>query len=249
MIEYKSPREIAKIRAAGEILVKTMRMLSEKIIPGVTTAELDCLAEEFIRSHGATPSFKGYNGFPASICTSIDNEVVHGVPGKRRLVEGQVIGIDIGVFKNGFHSDSAWTFPVGQVSPETARHLRVGQECLMLAIEKARCGNRIGDISFAIQSHAEKNGFSVVRDLVGHGIGRNMHEEPQVPNYGSAGEGEELKPGLVIAIEPMINAGGYRVKMSNDGWTFVTEDGKRSVHFEHTVAIRENGPEILTDIP
>ncbi len=248
MIEYKSPREIAKIRAAGEILVKTLELISENIKPGVTTAELDSIADEFIRKIGGKPSFKGYNGFPASICTSIDEEVVHGIPSKRRLVEGQVISIDIGVFKDGYHSDSAWTFPVGKISPEAERHLQVGRECLMLAIEQAKAGNRIGDISYAVQSHAEKNGFSVVRDLVGHGIGRNMHEEPQVPNYGVAGEGIELKTGLVIAIEPMINEGGYQVKMLKDGWTIVTLDGKRSVHFEHTVAIGENGPEILTGL-
>ncbi len=248
MIEYKSPREIAKIRAAGEILVKTLELIRENIRPGVTTAELDAIADEFIRKNGARPSFKGYNGFPASICTSIDEEVVHGIPGNRRLVEGQVIGIDIGVFKDGYHSDSAWTFPVGKVSPETEKHLRVGRECLMLAIEQARAGNRVGDISHAVQYHAEKNGFSVVRDLVGHGIGRNMHEEPQVPNYGIPGEGIELKAGLVIAIEPMINEGGYQVKMLKDGWTIVTADGKRSVHFEHTVAIGADGPLILTKL-
>jgi methionyl aminopeptidase len=246
MIIYKSPREIEKIRAAGKILAETLDLLSENIRPGVTTAELDRLADEFIRSQGAKPSFKGYNGFPANICTSVDEEVVHGIPRARKLLEGQVVGIDIGVYLDGYHSDAARTFPVGQIDAETKKHLKIGEECLDKAIEAARDGNFLGDISFAIQSHAEGAGYSVVRDLVGHGIGRSMHEEPQVPNYGKAHQGMLLKPGLVIAIEPMINAGGFQVRILNDKWTIVTVDGKRSVHFEHTVAIAQDGPLVLT---
>jgi methionyl aminopeptidase len=246
MIVYKSPREIEKMRAAGQILAQTLDLLSENIRPGTTTGELDRLALEFIRSHGAKASFKGYNGYPANICTSVDDEVVHGIPRARKLLEGQVVGIDIGVFLDGYHSDAARTFAIGQVDDETKQHLKIGQECLDKAIEAARVGNHIGDISYAIQSHAEAAGYSVVRDLVGHGIGRNMHEEPQVPNYGEPNTGYLLKPGLVIAIEPMINAGGFQVRILNDNWTIVTVDGKRSVHFEHTVAIAQEGPLILT---
>lgn len=246
MIIYKSPREIEKIRLAGVIFKKTLELLSENIRPGITTAELDRLAGDFIKAQGGKPSFKGYNGFPANICTSVDDEVVHGIPGNRKVEEGQVIGIDIGVYKDGYHSDAAWTFAVGTIDDESQRHLEVGQQCLRYAIEAARVGNFIGDISYAIQSHAERNGYSVVRDLVGHGIGQRMHEEPQIPNYGEPHSGIPLKPGLVIAIEPMINAGVYQVKMLDDNWTIVTADGKWSVHFEHTIAVTEDGPMILT---
>ena len=246
MIVYKSLKEIEKIRAAGAIAAKTLKLLFENIRPGITTAELDRLADEFIRSQDAIPSFKDYNGYPASICISIDHEVVHGIPGKRTLKDNQVVGIDVGVYKNGYHGDSAWTIPVGKIDNGIRKHLKVGQECLWRGIEKARVGNRIGDIGQAIQLHAEKNGFSVVRDLVGHGVGKELHEEPQVPHYGKADTGLLLKPGLVIAIEPMINEGVYQVKMLDDNWTIVTADGKRSVHFEHTVAVLEDGSEILT---
>jgi methionyl aminopeptidase len=246
MIIYKSPREIEKIRAAGQILARTLELLSENIRPGVTTAELDRIADEFIRANKAKASFKGYNGFPANICASIDEEVVHGIPGIRRLMDGQVIGIDIGVYLNGYHSDAAFTFPVGKIDKDSEKLLKIGQECLQKAIEAAQADSFLGDISWAVQEHAEKNGYSVVRDLVGHGIGQNMHEEPQVPNYGKPGTEIRLKPGLVLAIEPMINAGGYQVKILKDNWTIVTADGSRSVHFEHTVAITENGPLILT---
>lgn len=246
MIIYKSSREIEKMRVAGAIVKKTLDLLSEIIRPGITTIELDDLADDFIRSQGGKPSFKGYNGFPASICTSINDEVVHGIPGNRRIEEGQVIGIDIGVYKDGYHGDGAWTFTVGAVDDETRRLLAVGQQCLEHAIEAVRVGNFIGDVSYAIQSHAEKNGYSVVRDLVGHGIGQKMHEEPQVPNYGRPHSGVSLKAGLVIAIEPMVNAGAYQIKMLNDNWTIVTIDGKKSVHFEHTIAVTENGPMVLT---
>jgi len=246
MIVYKSLKEIEKIRAAGAIAARTLKLLFENIRPGITTAELDRLADEFIRSQDAIPSFKDYNGYPASICISIDHEVVHGIPGNRTLKDNQVVGIDVGVYKNGYHGDSAWTIPVGKIDDGIRKHLKVGQECLWRGIEKARVGNRIGDIGQAIQLHAEKNGFSVVRDLVGHGVGKELHEEPQVPHYGKADTGLLLKPGLVIAIEPMINEGVYQVKMLDDNWTIVTADGKRSVHFEHTVAVLEDGSEILT---
>jgi methionyl aminopeptidase len=246
MIIYKSSREIEKMRVAGAMVKKTLDLLSENIRPGITTIELDDLADDFIRSQGGKPSFKGYNGFPASICTSINDEIVHGIPGNRKVEEGQVIGIDVGVYKDGYHGDGAWTFAVGAVDDETRRLLAVGQQCLEYAIKAVRVGNFIGDVSHAIQSHAEKNGYSVVRDLVGHGIGQKMHEEPQVPNYGRPHSGVSLKAGLVIAIEPMVNAGAYQIKMLNDNWTIVTTDGKKSVHFEHTIAVTENGPLILT---
>ncbi len=246
MIIYKSPKEIEKIRAAGSIVSKTLKLLFENLKPGVTTQKLDGIAEEFIISQGAVPSFKGYNGFPGSICVSIDNEVVHGIPGPRTFREGQIVGIDVGAYKNGYHGDAAWTFPVGDIEDADKQLMKIGEECLFKGIDKARVGNRIGDIGEAIQNHAEKHGYSVVRDLVGHGIGKKLHEEPQVPHYGKAGTGLELKPGLVIAVEPMINAGVFQVKMMDDNWTIVTADGKRSVHFEHTIAVTENGPMVLT---
>jgi len=246
MIIYKSPKEIEKIRAAGSIVNKTLKLLFENLKPGATTQKLDGIAEEYIKSQGAVPSFKGYNGFPGSICVSIDDEVVHGIPGPRIIREGQIVGIDVGVFKNGYHGDAACTFPVGDIDDPDKELMKIGEECLLKGIEKARLGNRIGDIGQAIQDHAEKHGYSVVRDLVGHGIGKKLHEEPQVPHYGKAGTGLELKLGLVIAIEPMINAGDFQVRIRDDNWTIVTADGKRSVHFEHTIAITENGPKVLT---
>jgi methionyl aminopeptidase len=246
MIVYKSPGEIEKIKIAGAIVARTLKLLFENIKPGIATAELDELADDFIRSQGAIPSFKGYNGFPASICVSLDEEVVHGIPGQRKLCEGQVIGVDVGVLKNGYHGDSAWTYAVGAVDEATKKQLAVGEECLRRGIEQARIGKKIGDIGHAIQSYAEQNGYSVVRDLVGHGIGKSLHEEPQVPHYGSENTGLALRPGLVIAIEPMINAGEYEVRIKSDNWTVVTADSKRSVHFEHTVAVTDNGPMILT---
>ncbi|MCD6163100.1 MAG: type I methionyl aminopeptidase [candidate division Zixibacteria bacterium] len=247
MIIYKSANEIKKIRASGSIVAQTIKLLFENIKPGITTAELDKMAEDFIRSKKAVPSFKGYNGFPASICASIDDEVVHGIPGSRVLEEGQVIGIDVGAYKDGYHGDSAWTITVGKVSDEAKKQIKVGEECLWRGIEQARVGNQLGDIGHAIQAHAEKNGYSVVRDLVGHGVGRKLHEDPQVPHYGKQHTGLTLRSGLVIAIEPMINDGVYQVKLLNDNWTIVTADGKRSVHFEHTIAVSENGPVILTE--
>lgn len=247
MIVYKSPNEIKKIRASGALVAQTLKLLFDNIRPGITTIELDKMAEDFIRSKKAEPSFKGYNGFPGSICLSIDDEVVHGIPGKRVIEEGQVVSIDVGVYKDGYHGDAAWTTTVGKVSDEVRKQLKVGEECLWRGIEKARVGSQLGDIGHAIQSHAEKNGYSVVRDLVGHGVGRRLHEDPQVPHYGKPHTGLVLRPGLVIAIEPMINAGIYQVRILDDNWTIVTADGRNSVHFEHTIAVSENGPVILTE--
>jgi methionyl aminopeptidase len=226
---------------------KTLSMLAGEVRPGVTTGELDRLAETFIRDHGARPAFKGYRGFPASICPSVNEEVVHAIPGGYRLREGDIIGIDVGVEKNGFYGDAANTFAVGEVSEEAKRLMKVAREALMLGIAEAKAGNRVGDISHAIQRHAESNGFSVVRTLVGHGIGKEMHEEPQVPNFGPPHRGPRLMAGQVLAIEPMVNVGGPDVTMRPDGWTVVTQDGSLSAHFEHTVAVDANGPEILSD--
>jgi len=213
----------------------------------VTTSELDRLAEEFIRSQGGRPSFKGYRGFPASICSSVNDQVVHGIPGPRELKDGDIVGIDVGVELEGYHGDAAWTFPVGEVSDEAKRLLQVTREALAMGIAQARPGGRIGDISHAVQSHVEAAGFSVVRELVGHGIGREMHEEPQVPNYGPPGRGPRLMVGQVLAIEPMVNIGGAEVVTGSDGWTIATRDGSLSAHFEHTVAVGATGPVILSD--
>ena len=235
------------IRAAAQLVARTLRRIREEIRPGVTTAELDHLADDFIRSQGGRPSFKGYRGYPASICSSVNDEVVHGIPGGRALTEGDIVGIDVGVEMDGYHGDAAWTFPVGAVSAEASRLLQVTREALERGIAQAKPGQRIGDISHAIQSHVEANGFSVVRALVGHGIGREMHEEPQVPNYGPPGRGPKLMIGQVLAIEPMVNVGGPEVLTREDGWTIVTEDGSLSAHFEHTVAVDATGPRILSD--
>jgi len=221
-------------------------MLTEAVQPGMTTGELDRLAEEFIRAHGGRPAFKGYRGFPASICPAVNDEVVHGIPGDRRLKEGDIVGLDVGVEMNGYYGDAAVTVPVGKASKEALRLLEVTREALMAGVARAKAGNRVGDISHAIQSHVEKHGYSVVRSLVGHGIGREMHEEPQVPNYGPEGRGPRLMAGQVIAIEPMVNVGGADVVTQPDGWTVVTKDGSLSAHFEHTVAVGGDGPEILS---
>jgi len=246
MIELKSEREIRIIRENGRIVGLILRYLKEKIKPGIKTIELDKLAEEFILKKNAIPAFKGYRGYPGNICTSINNEVVHGIPGERALKEGEIVSVDIGVLKNGFYADGAWTFPVGKISDQVKRLLEVTLKSLEAGISQSIAGNRLGDISYAVQSIAEKNGFSVVRDLTGHGIGRHMHEDPPVPNFGSAGSGLLLKEGMVLAIEPMVNAGGYQIKTLEDNWTVVTLDGSLSAHFEHTIAITNNGPEILT---
>jgi methionyl aminopeptidase len=246
MIQYKSTREIGKIRNAGRVVAEVLDLISENVRPGVTTSELDCLASKFFRKRGAKPAFLGYQGFPANICVSINDQVVHGIPGDRKLQEGQIVSVDVGAIVDGFFGDSARTFAVGEIDEEARRLLSVTEQALHRGIECCRTGNRLGDLSSAIQSYVEAEGFSVVRDLVGHGIGRKMHEEPQVPNFGLAGEGLELREGLVIAIEPMINAGDYSVRVLPDGWTIVTSDGSLSAHFEHTVAVTADGPEILT---
>jgi methionyl aminopeptidase len=247
MINLKTTREIEIIRANGRILAKTLELLGEKIKPGVKTKELDRLAEGFIRREGAYPAFKGYRGYPASICISIDNEVVHGIPGERMIEEGQLVSVDIGVFKDNYYADGAFTFAVGQVSNQAQRLIQITQEALKRGLEFVREGEFLSDISYAIQSFVEKNGFSVVRDLVGHGIGMNMHEEPQIPNFGPSGQGPILKKGMVLAIEPMVNAGSFEIETKEDNWTIVTKDGSLSAHFEHTVAVTENGAMILTD--
>lgn len=246
MITIKSAREVELMRRSGKITAKTLSRLIEAAKPGISTEDLDKIAEESIRSMGGVPTFKGYNGYPASICTSVNDQVVHGIPGDYVLREGDLVSIDIGTTLDGYVSDSAVTLALGKVSNVASRLLSVTQECLMLAIAQMQIGNHLGDIGAAVQRHAEKNGFGVVRDLVGHGIGTKMHEEPQVPNYGKPGMGIELRKGLVLAIEPMITQGSWRVRTLDDGWTVVTEDGKLAAHFEHTIALTEQGPRILT---
>ncbi|HHT62291.1 MAG: type I methionyl aminopeptidase [Bacillota bacterium] len=248
MITLKTDRQIKLMREAGRIVAETHELLAKMIKPGVTTKELDQAAEEYIRSRGAIPAFKGYNGFPGSICASVNDEVVHGIPGLRKLENGDIISIDIGAVKNGFVGDSAVTHPVGTVSKDKLKLLKVTEESLLEGIKYAIPGNRLSDISHAIQTYVEKNGFSVVRDYVGHGIGENMHEDPQIPNFGRPGHGPRLEKGMTLAIEPMVNMGTYRVRTLLDNWTVVTLDGQCSAHFEHTIAITQSGPEILTII-
>lgn len=242
----KSPAEIEVMREAGRITASALRVVGEAVAPGVTTAQLDDIAAEHIRNEGGKPAFLGYRGFPATLCVSVNDEVVHGIPGKRRLREGDIVSVDCGVIVDGYYGDAAMTFPVGQVSDQARRLMDVTREALDAAIARCRPGMRLGDVGNAVQTVVERAGFSVVREYVGHGIGRSMHEEPQVPNFGRAGTGVTLKPGTVLAIEPMVNAGGYAVRSLDDGWTVVTADGSLSAHFEHTVAITEDGPSILT---
>jgi methionyl aminopeptidase len=248
LISLKTPDEVEAIARAGQIIADLYRILPDEVGPGRTTGELDRLAEEFIRDHeGAEPAFKGLYGFPATLCTSINHEVVHGIPSDRRkLVDGDVISVDCGVKLGGFYADAAVTLPVGEISEEAARLLRVTQEALEQGIAAAKAGNRLGDIGAAVQAVAEEAGLGIVRDLVGHGVGRHPHEEPQVPNYGRAGRGLRLEPGLVIAIEPMLNLGVPEVRTLPDRWTVVTLDRAPSAHFEHTVAVTEAGPRVLT---
>jgi methionyl aminopeptidase len=234
------------MRRAGRVVARTLDLVGRVIKPGMTTAELDALIEEFIRSEGAIPGFKNYQGYPGSACVSIDDEVVHGIPGKRVIKEGEIVSVDVGSIVDEFYGDSARTFAIGEISPEKAKLMEYTQKALMAGIDKARKDNKLGAISEAVQKVAESQGYGVVRQLVGHGIGRKMHEEPQVPNFGSSNEGPVLKTGMVIAIEPMINMGTYEVKTMPDGWTVVTADSQPSAHFEHTVAITDNGPDILT---
>ncbi|KQL47138.1 methionine aminopeptidase [Brevibacillus choshinensis] len=246
MIILKSKAELEVMREAGRIVALTHQELAKAIKPGVTTKQLDEIAETFIRSMAAVPSFKGYGGFPGSICASVNEELVHGIPGKRTLQEGDIISLDIGAQFEGYHGDSAWTCPVGTISTENQNLLRVTEESLFKGLEKAIPGARLSDISHAIQVHAEAAGFTLVREYVGHGIGQNLHEDPQVPNYGPPDRGPRLKPGMVLAIEPMVNAGERYVRTLEDNWTVVTVDRKTCAHFEHTIAITEDGYEIFT---
>ena len=247
MIIVKSGIEIEKMRAAGQVVAIALVELAESIVAGkTTTSDLDRLAEEILARHDAVPSFKGYKGYPRATCLSINEEVVHGIPSPRVLEEGDIIGIDLGVIVDGYHGDSAVTLPVGRVSREAERLVRDTRGALFAGIRMARAGNRLGDISHAVQVYAESRGYSVVRDLVGHGIGRDMHEEPQVPNFGKAGRGPQLEEGMTLAIEPMLNAGRPQIETLADGWTIVTKDRSLSGHFEHTVAVRKNGADILT---
>jgi methionyl aminopeptidase len=242
----KSPEEIEIMRRAGHLVAETLDMVEKTISPGQTTGDLDRVIEEFIRSHGAVPAFKNYHGYPASACVSINDEVVHGIPGSRAIQDGDIVSVDIGTIVDEFYGDSARTYPVGSVSEDRLRLLEITQAALSAGIDKARNGNRLGEVSAAVQRTAEAAGFGVVRQLVGHGIGRNMHEEPQVPNFGSPSDGPVLRTGMVIAIEPMINMGTYEVRTMPDGWTVVTADGQASAHFEHTVAVTDGEPDILT---
>lgn len=246
MIVYKTQEEIELIRQSAQILGKAHAEVAKMIQPGVSTIALDKRAEEFIRDNEGEPSFKGYNSFPASLCISVNDAVVHGIPDKYELREGDIISIDCGVFLNGFHSDSAYTYPIGEVSPGVRKLLKVTKESLDIGIQHALAGSRVGDISYSIQKHVEKNGFSVIRELVGHGVGRSLHESPEVPNFGKRGRGAKLKEGLVIAIEPMVNLGKRNVVQSNDGWTIKTSDHSPSAHYEHTVAINNGKCDVLT---
>jgi methionyl aminopeptidase len=246
MIHIKTPKEIEIMRQSNGLAAQVLQKLREATKPGIATRELDHLAERLVRAAGAIPAFKGYRGYPASLCVSVDEEVVHGIPGNRRLREGEIVSLDLGTYLNGYYGDAAITLPVGQVSEEAALLLKVAEQSLAKGIEQARDGNRLLDISHAIQSWAEVNGFSVVRDFVGHGIGRNLHEDPQVPNFGPPHQGPRLRPGMVLAIEPMINAGTWEVKVLDDAWTVVTADQRLSAHFEHTIAITEQGADILS---
>lgn len=246
MIILKSDQEIEKISAACKIVVGVLNELKKNIKVGITTEELDKIAEEYILSKGAIPAFKGYRDYPATLCTSINEEVVHGIPSKRRLAEGDIISLDLGAIHDGYYGDAAITLGVGKIRKEAQRLINITEESLYKGIEVAQPGNRLGDISYAIQSHVEDAGYSVVYDFVGHGIGRNLHEEPQVPNFGTKGQGPRLKEGMVLAIEPMINMGGAATRILDDNWTAVTKDGNLSAHFEHTIAITGKGPLILT---
>ena len=248
MVTLKSPKEIEKLRVSNKIVAQILAILKEEIRPGINTLKLDRLAECLTKQNKAKPAFKGYRGFPYSICASVNNQVVHGLPCSTPLKNGDIISIDFGVFFDGYYGDAAITVPVGEITEKASRLLRITEETLYLGIEQARYGNRLSDISYAIQSHVENNGYSVVRKFVGHGIGRELHEDPQIPNYGKPGFGIRLQPGMVLAIEPMVNMGGYDVETLEDGWTAVTKDGSLSAHFEHTIAVTETAPEILSKL-
>lgn len=246
MIISKTERELNIMREAGKIVALTHQELQKYIQPGITTLELDKIADRIIRSYGAIPSFKGYNGFPGSICTSVNEELIHGIPGDRKLKSGDIISIDIGANYNGYHGDSAWTYPVGTISEETKRLLEVTEEALYKGLAEAKANVRLSNISHAIQTYVEAHNFSIVREYVGHGVGQSLHEAPQIPHYGPPNKGPRLKPGMVLAVEPMVNAGSRYVRTLDDNWTVVTVDGKMCAHFEHTIAITETGYEILT---
>ncbi len=249
MIELKGPMDIEKMREAGRIVALTHKLVKEEAKPGISTLKLDKMAEEYIRSEGGTPTFLNYNGYPASLCISIDSEVVHGIPSKKRIIEeGMLVSVDVGVTKDGFIGDAARSFFIGETPQIAQKLLDTTKAALDNGIAQAKAGNFLGDISFAIQKTAEDNGFSVVRDLVGHGVGRRLHEEPQVPNYGKPKTGVKLQAGMTLAIEPMVNVGTWMIKILDDDWTAVTSDGSLSAHFENTIHISEKGPEILTEI-
>jgi methionyl aminopeptidase len=249
MIILKTADEIEVMAKAAKLVAETLEALKREVRPGVTTEDLDRLAEDFIRSRGGVPAFKGYRSYPKTLCASVNDQVVHGIPSKRVLKEGDIIGLDLGAIVEGFYGDSAVTVPVGRIDPKSEELLRVTEEALYKGIEQAVVGNRLSDISHAVQRHVEAAGFSVVTEFVGHGIGRRLHEEPQVPNYGQPGQGPRLQVGMVLAIEPMVNVGGSEVRVLDDQWTAVTRDGSRSAHFEHTIAIQASGPpRILTEL-
>ncbi|HEV2834684.1 MAG TPA: type I methionyl aminopeptidase [Pyrinomonadaceae bacterium] len=249
MIIGKSKRELEKMRAAGHLVGQVLAHLRTLVEPGATTLEIDRAAEKMIRDAGALPTFKGYNGFPYSICASVNEQIVHGFPSNYRLKDGDIFSIDVGVTLEGFVGDTATTVPVGKVNEDRLKLIRITEQCLERAIEQCRPGKHLGDIGWAVQEHAEANGYSIVRDYVGHGIGRRMHEDPQIPNYGRPGLGTKIKSGYVFAVEPMVNLGSHHTKVLADGWTVVTVDGQPSAHVEHTIAITEDGPEVLTLAP
>ena len=246
MITIKKPNEIEKMRVAGKLTGDALKYIEEHIKPGITTAQINKLIHEFITSHDAIPSFLGYRGYPASACVSVNDVVVHGIPGSYALQEGDIVSIDVGVIKDGWNGDAARTFGVGKISAEAQKLIDVTRECFFEGIKHARAGRRLGDLGEAIQKHAESNGFGVVREMIGHGIGRNMHEAPSVPNYGKAGTGVLLKSGYTIAVEPMINAGTFKIKFDSDGWTTRSADGSLSAHYENTIVVQDGEPLILT---
>ena len=246
MIIIRSPREVEQIRKANVIVAEVLERLKTLVVPGVTTDELDGISEDIILSKGAVPAFKGYRGYPKTLCVSINEEVVHGIPNKRKLKEGDIVSIDVGTNLHGYFGDSAITLPVGEINPEAKRLLEVTEKALSIGIEMAKVGNRLFDISHAVQAWVESNGFSVVRDFVGHGIGKSLHEDPQIPNFGSPHQGPRLEKGMIFALEPMVNEGTYEVRVLDDGWTVVTADGKPSAHFEHTIAITDGDAMILS---
>ncbi|MCS6325552.1 MAG: type I methionyl aminopeptidase [Nitrospira sp.] len=242
MIVFKTPDEVAVMAQASRVVAEVLELLKEQVVPGITTDDLDRMAEEAIRARGAIPAFKGYRNYPKTLCASVNEQVVHGIPSKRKLKEGDIIGLDLGAIVSGFYGDSAVTVPVGMVNSEALRLIQITKDSMYRGIAKAVVGNRLSDVSHAIQTHVEQAGFAVVTEFVGHGIGRQLHEEPQVPNYGRPGQGPRLQVGMVLAIEPMVNMGGSAVRILEDRWTAVTEDGRLSAHFEHTIAIQPSGP-------